>query len=135
MEHAQTKGRGRRENSHVDDPADRRDLSSRAFYPFTLPLTVGPGSISVAITLGANAPRHTASVLFPIIGAVLGSLLIGTSVYFCYAFAQRLAQFLGRSAMAVILRLSSFLLVCIGVQIFWNGLAALVRSLPSMPHL
>src|ERR1700722_17081029 len=32
-------------------------LSQRAFYPLTMPLTVGPGSISVAITLGANPPR------------------------------------------------------------------------------
>ncbi|MGC1617261.1 MAG: MarC family protein, partial [Candidatus Acidiferrum sp.] len=30
----------------------RRDEFKNAFYPLTLPLTVGPGSISVAITLG-----------------------------------------------------------------------------------
>src|SRR5580704_1378217 len=33
------------------------DLSRRAFYPLTMPLTVGPGTISVAITLGANRPQ------------------------------------------------------------------------------
>ncbi len=32
-----------------------KDPFHNAFYPLTLPLTVGPGSISVAITLGANA--------------------------------------------------------------------------------
>src|SRR5262245_15630857 len=32
-------------------------LSQRAFYPLTIPLTVGPGSMSVALTLGANLPR------------------------------------------------------------------------------
>src|SRR6202795_5284587 len=31
-----------------------KDVSRSAFYPLTLPLTVGPGSISIAITLGAN---------------------------------------------------------------------------------
>src|SRR3984885_1046747 len=35
-----------------------QDPFRNAFYPLTLPLTVGPGSISVAITLGANAPHH-----------------------------------------------------------------------------
>ena len=35
------------------------DALRQAFYPLTLPLTVGPGSISIAITLGANG---TASV-------------------------------------------------------------------------
>src|SRR5215469_4674942 len=29
----------------------------QAFYPLTLPLTVGPGSISVAIAVGANRPQ------------------------------------------------------------------------------
>jgi small neutral amino acid transporter SnatA (MarC family) len=33
--------------------------------------------------------------------------------------------------MAVIMRLTSFLLVCIGVQIFWNGFSALLGSLPT----
>src|SRR5215472_4810518 len=36
------------------------DVFGRAFYPLTLPLTVGPGSISVAITLGANAAHSHA---------------------------------------------------------------------------
>ena len=34
------------------------EITSSAFYPLTLPLTVGPGSISVAITLGANEGLH-----------------------------------------------------------------------------
>jgi multiple antibiotic resistance protein len=34
------------------------DALNQAFYPLTLPLTVGPGSISVAITLGANETAH-----------------------------------------------------------------------------
>jgi multiple antibiotic resistance protein len=95
-------------------------------------LTVGPGSISVAITLGANEPHHSSSILFSIIGAIIGSLLIAVSVYFCYAFADRLAVILGPTAMAVIMRLTSFLLVCIGVQIFWNGFSALLGSLPTI---
>src|SRR5258708_20758048 len=33
------------------------DISRSAFYPLTLPLTVGPGSISMAITFGAHQPR------------------------------------------------------------------------------
>src|SRR5580658_6800954 len=37
-------------------PCNEADYEKQAFYPLTLPLTVGPGSISVAITLGANRP-------------------------------------------------------------------------------
>ncbi len=48
------------------------DVFRNAFYPLTLPLTVGPGSISVAITLGANEPRHFGANLLSILAAVSG---------------------------------------------------------------
>ncbi len=111
----------------------REDLSTRAFYPLTLPLTVGPGSISVAITLGANAPHyHGVPDLLSVLPAVVGPALVAVSIYLSYRFAERLAEFLGETAMSVILRLSSFILVCIGVQILWNGIEALLRSVPGL---
>jgi multiple antibiotic resistance protein len=110
------------------------DLSTKAFYPLTLPLTVGPGSISVAITLGANEPHSADRLIFSMIGAVLGAVLIAASVYICYAFADRLAKVLGETGMSVIMRLSSFLLVCIGVQIIWSGLSTLLKSVAMPVH-
>jgi multiple antibiotic resistance protein len=115
----------------VHRTANDKDLSDRAFYPLTLPLTVGPGSISVAITLGANEP-HSGHFFYPVIGALLGAILIAASVYLCYAFADRLAKAIGETAMNVIMRLSSFLIVCIGVQIIWHGASSLLGSLPGM---
>lgn len=120
--------------SDVHRTVDTEDLSRRAFYPLTLPLTVGPGSISVAITLGANEPHAGHQIIFSIVGAVIGAVLIAASVYLCYAFSDRLAKALGETAMSVIMRLSSFLLVCIGVQIIWNGLSALLMSVPALGH-
>jgi len=114
--------------AEVHRTVDVHDLFTRAFYPLTLPLTVGPGSISVAITLGANEPHSDHLIVFSMIGAVIGALLIAGTVYVCYAFADRLAEALGATAMSVIMRLSSFLLVCIGVQIMWNGISTLLRS-------
>ena len=105
-----------------------KDQSREAFYPLTLPLTVGPGSISVAITLGANAPHGYPQNLAAIVGALIGSASVALTVYLCYGFADRLARILGPTGMSVIVRLSSFLLVCIGVQIVWNGLQALMAA-------
>lgn len=106
-----------------------QDILRNAFYPLTLPLTVGPGAISIAITLGANAPRHLGANVIALIIAGIASALIAATIYLCYGYADRLAAAIGPSGMNVILRLSSFLLVCIGVQIFWNGLSALVKAL------
>jgi multiple antibiotic resistance protein len=93
---------------------------------------VGPGSISVAITLGANEERGVASLLL-ILAALVGTFIVAASIFLCYGFADRLAAALGDSAMSIILRLSSFLLVCIGVQIMWNGLSALIHTLVARP--
>jgi len=114
----------------VQKKVNLKDISRSAFYPLTLPLTVGPGSISIAVTLGANEPRPFGPNLFAILAAVIASALVAVSIYLCYGFAARLAAIVGESGMSIILRLSSFLLVCIGVQIFWNGASALLRSLP-----
>lgn len=111
-----------RRNTATSDPL------RQAFYPLTLPLTVGPGSISVAITLGANAPQHQEFRFLTLLAALIGTVLIALTVFLCYGFADRLARALGAAAMNVILRLSSFLLVCIGVQILWNGASALLLS-------
>ena len=118
------------ERKEVHSHIQRQDQAREAFYPLTMPLTVGPGSISVAITLGANAPHGYPASPAAIVGALIGSAAIGLSVYLCYGFADRLARILGPTGMSVVLRLSSFLLVCIGVQILWNGLQALLSSVP-----
>jgi multiple antibiotic resistance protein len=106
-----------------------RDVAGQAFYPLTLPLTVGPGSISVAITLGANAAHSHALHPLTIAAALIGTALIALSIFLCYAFADRLARVLGRTGMSVMIKLSSFLLLCIGAQVVWNGTKGLLESM------
>jgi len=122
------------ENDENDRGAVRRtvsctDVLKDAFYPLTLPLTVGPGSISIAITLGANEPHHLRANLLAILVAVIGSTFLAVTIYLCYAFADRLGAIAGPSGLNVIIKLSAFLLVCIGVQILWNGASQLLGSL------
>ena len=104
------------------------DVLRNAFYPLTLPLTVGPGSISVAITLGANEPRRLGANLLALLAAAIGSAFVAVTIYLCYGFANRLAVVMGPTGMNVIVKLSAFLVVCIGVQIVWNGASQLLAS-------
>ncbi len=103
------------------------DIADRAFYPLTLPLTVGPGSISVALTLGANRPPHEGSIV-RLLAAIIGPALVAITIYLSYRFAHRLAYLLGETAMNVFVRLTSFILLCIGVQILWNGIHTLLAQ-------
>ena len=117
-------------NQDTKEPCQEANYMRRAFYPLTMPLTVGPGTIAVSITIGANRSVATGWHWLPIAGLLIGALAIAISIYLSYRFAERLAEALGDTAMNVVIRLSSFILVCIGVQILWNGLSTLLRSLP-----
>jgi len=113
---------------------DRRNVNCldplhSAFYPLTLPLTVGPGTISVAVTLGANSTRRYGFHIAIILSALIAMAAVAISILLCYGLADQLARVVGKTGMNVIVRLSAFLLVCIGVQIIWNGVSALVSSL------
>ena len=112
-------------------PCNETNYMRQAFYPLTLPLTVGPGSIAVAITVGANRTEGSEWRWPLIVGLLTGALAIAISIYLSYRFAERIGAVLGEAAMNVVIRLSSFILVCIGVQILWNGLSALLRSIPT----
>jgi multiple antibiotic resistance protein len=103
-------------------------LSQRAFYPITMPLTVGPGSISVAMTLGANPPRGIRSLVTTAVAHVAGIFVVAVSIYLCYRYADRILRKLGTTGTNVLIRLTAFILFCIGVQIMWNGLRTLLMA-------
>jgi len=109
---------------------DSSVILSKAFYPLTMPLTVGPGSIAVAITLGSNTHAEThLQLIVSALAAVLGMVLIAVSIYLCYAYADRLERLLGSTGTSILIRLSAFLVLCIGIQIMFNGLEGFYRDL------
>ncbi len=107
------------------------EIASRAFYPLTMPLTVGPGTISVAITIGAHHPQSVRTLLVNGVADVAGAALIAATVFVCYRYADRMLRVLGDTGTSVLIRLSAFILLCIGVQIFWTGASALLGTLPA----
>ena len=120
------------ERDKVSRTVNCSNALKEAFYPLTLPLTVGPGSISIAITLGANGPHQWRASFLSILAAAIASALVAVLTYLCYAYADRLGAIIGPTGMNVMLKLTAFLLVCIGVQILWNGASQLLNSLPSL---
>jgi multiple antibiotic resistance protein len=113
-------------NEPQDAPHD--DMSARAFYPMTMPLTVGPGSISVALTLGANPPPGFRPLLVTAVAHAVGIVLVALGVFLCYRYADRLLAKLGPTGTSVVVRLSAFIVLCIGVQICWNGVHSLITT-------
>jgi len=118
---------------NLDAQPSSEAILSKAFYPLTMPLTVGPGSIAVAITLGSNAHAESHLQHFEsAIAATIGVGLIGITIYLCYRFSDGLERLLGPNGTSILIRLSAFILVCIGIQIMFNGVnqfyAEMVRN-------
>jgi multiple antibiotic resistance protein len=109
------------------------EVLNQAFYPYTLPITVGPGSISVAVALGAHLPSqlNVASFISPdiLVASILGTFVTCLIVYVCFRWARSAAVLLGKSGTTVLMRLSSFILFCIGIQILTSGVRSYIASL------
>lgn len=106
--------------------ADLSALRGKVFYPFTFPVTAGPGVLVVMLTLSAHASKGTVmEALFAHLGVLTGMCLMCLAVFIFYAYAPKITAKISQSTAHGILRVIAFVLLCIGVQIAWNGLYSL----------
>jgi multiple antibiotic resistance protein len=52
-------------------------------------------------------------------------------IFLLYRYADRVGKAVGPTGTTIIVRLSAFLLFCIGVQVIWSGLEELVLGMLS----
>jgi multiple antibiotic resistance protein len=122
--------RGKEEEYSDDGAAKLNNLSEKIFYPFTFPITSGPGTLVGMLTLSAHASGHTeASHVLGHLGVFLAVVVLSIVVYFCYAYAPKITSKISPSTAHGVLRVVAFILFCIGVQIAWNGLSFLLKAL------
>jgi multiple antibiotic resistance protein len=110
--------------------AEIDSLREKAFYPFTFPITAGPGCIVVMLTLSVHATQpHLSETVLSHVGLFISVIVLSGLIYLCYAYAPRIARSISPSTAHGILRVVAFILLCIGVQIAWNGLSELLKPL------
>ncbi|MCU0870497.1 MAG: NAAT family transporter [Burkholderiales bacterium] len=109
--------------------AGDRSPSQMAFYPLTMPLTTGPGTIAVAISMGTNRPREFGRLLEFVAGTIMTTVAMCALIYALYRYADRVGRLIGPTGTTIVLRLSAFLLFCIGIQVLWNGVHELLELL------
>jgi multiple antibiotic resistance protein len=123
------------QSTNTGTPIPGESMIMRAFYPLTLPLTVDPGALAVAVTIGANHAHGVERATIAFLGGIAGTAIISASVWLAYRSAPRVAQWLGHTRVMVVLRLSAFIVLCIGVEIAWNGIKALASEISfAAPH-
>lgn len=122
---------GQEDSKHRAPAASADEVLAGAFYPLTLPLTIGPGSIAIMVTIGSSmlaAPGG--SILLDGLGALAGLACISILIYLCYSQGEHILRKLGPTGVNVLLRLSAFILLCIGVQIALEGYTAILAGRP-----
>ena len=122
--------RNKQEETEVRDETSTRLLDQDAFYPFTFPVTSGPGTLVALLTLTAHiSDRVVSNDILAHVGVFLAVVVLSVLVYFCYAYAPKITRIIPPSTAHGILRVVAFILLCIGVQIAWNGLDTLLAKL------
>jgi len=105
-------------------------LEEKVFYPLTFPVTAGPGCIVIMLTLSAHASRRgVLSSVWAHLGITIALLALGFTVLLSYTYAPKITQKIAPKTVQGILRVIAFVLLCIGVQIAWNGLEAMVKGM------
>ena len=124
------KDEGKAAKQTAADASGNGALEGKVFYPLTFPVTAGPGCIVVMLTLSAHAsqPRVVSNVLAHV-GIAVAVLALSLSVWVCYTYAPKITQKIAPQTAQGILRVIAFVLMCIGVQIAWNGLEGMIASL------
>lgn len=101
--------------------APKAATADMAFFPITMPLLVGPGAISVAITLGAARPDGSVDAAY-LLGVSLAAVVVAAIVCLLFTFSDVIGRLLGPAGSRAVKRIVSLLLLTIGVQIMALGL-------------
>jgi len=122
--------RNKQEETGKSAEPDTSHLEEGVFYPFTFPITSGPGTLVALLTVTAHiSDKNLTHNILAHLGVFLAVVALSILCYFCYAYAHKITKVIPPSTAHGILRVVAFILLCIGVQIAWNGLSALLATI------
>jgi multiple antibiotic resistance protein len=125
----------RHEDRKVADAAPQHgDPEEVAFFPLTMPLTTGAGTIAAAIALSSQQPADIIGKLSYSAGETLAALAIAALVWVSYRWSDRVVALLGRRGAGIVSRLTAFILLCVGIQIISTGVTSLAAAVLAAPH-
>ena len=103
----------------------RSRLKAMAFYPLPLPLTTGPGAIAVTVAIGTTLPYNFSNLA----GTILAILAVVAVIWLCFRYGDRVSRAVGAAGADALARIFAFILICLGVAVFWQGFTELWLNL------
>ena len=115
--------------AHAISTLNFETVQRMAFFPMTIPLTTGPGTIATAIAIGTNRGDNLDKFFSSSVAAVLVAIAVTLTIYHAYSRSSVMARLFGEEGTGIVTRLSAFLLLCVGVQIIITGIVEVARSI------
>ncbi len=119
----------KREDRKQEQAASSKITEDIALFPLTIPFTTGPGTMAVAVALGAGHPRLFPGAAWFFLGMTAAAAALALTVWITYRSADRVDRFMGPTGSRTITRLAAFLLLCVGVQILITGVEDVLAPL------
>lgn len=111
-------------------PEDKyKEAENILFYPISFPMLSGAGTISVLLTLSASsANKNWQQYLFNTGSLIVGIMMMVALIYICLINTLFLFNRIGQRGQQVVNRISAFLVMCVGLQIIWEGIQHLLKT-------
>ena len=122
------------EKKAADAAPQHGDPDDVAFFPLTMPLTAGSGTIAIAIALASQQPADSVGRYAHLIGTSAAAVAIAALVWVCYNWCDRVIALLGKRGAQIVSRLTAFILLCVGIQITSSGIIDLTGTLLATVH-
>lgn len=103
-------------------------MTSQAFFPMTMPVTAGPGSIAVTLTLVPAGSLLHGDTWLRFAGTAAGIALAAAAVFVFYRYSEYILSRMGKAGTQTISKISAFILLAIGVQVVWEGVRGLLAA-------
>lgn len=101
-------------------------IDTKVFYPFTFPITIGPGGLAVVLTFSAHLDKGTRlDVTLEQGAAIVGIFLMCVVVSICYRHLHKMTRRFSPASALAISKIMAFFVLCIGVEIAVAGFKAL----------
>jgi multiple antibiotic resistance protein len=116
-------------DTRATSTANFATIQKMAFFPLTIPLTTGPGTIATAIAIGTNRPGELDELFSSTVAWFVVALAVAATIYHAYKRSSAMARLFGEEGTSIVTRLSAFLLLCVGVQIIITGAVEVARTI------
>ncbi len=108
----------------VDSEDEKNYADDISITPLAIPMICGPGAITNAIVLMANATDTLSKIVL-----IIAIIVMGLLTYIILRQADKISRLLGETGNKVMMRLMGLIIMVIAIEFFFSGLKPILRDI------